>query len=433
MKKLVAAMVALCVLLSMTAGMALAEEPMVIEIWHTRGSGANLEMIEASVAEFNETIGAEKGIEVVQVHQGGYVDTLMKTMNAIAAGDQPEIVVLERAAGVPVMAADGVLADLTPYVEASGLDLENFAPILLGYSYDEAGQLISLPYIRSTPVYYYNKDMFDAAGLEVPTTIDELIEAGKRLTVVDEATGETLVYGFEMLNDPAWFVQNMLYQLGSNMFSEDGLSIPALEDGTMLTVLTAWREWVDDGWCAPFVSTSAESAMKEMFYQGKLASFFASCGGLTNVLKSAADAEVPFEVGVAYLPTWDIPAAPTGGGNIAIISEGNTQEEMDAAWEFVYFLMSDEQIATSAARTGYLPSTKTSIEQPILKELYAEYPQYKVGYDQLENGQEIPYSEYKADIENAWKTVCSLLIQDRNITAEEAVQMLKDEASTILP
>ena len=95
--------------------------------------------------------------------------------------------------------------------------------------------------------------------------------------------------------------------------------------------------------------------------------------------------------------------------------------------------MSDEQVAYSAAKTGYLPSTKTSTNAQILQDLYAKYPQYKVAFDQLEIGQEIPYSQYKDDFEKAWRSVCSLLIQDRSITAEEAVQMLKDEASIIFP
>ncbi len=432
MKKWFALFLVLCMSFSMAA--ALAEKaPITVEIWHTRGSGKNLEMIQSSVATFNETIGKEKGIEVVEVYQGGYPDTLTKTMNAIAAGEQPELVVLERAAGVPVMAADGVLADLTPYVEASGLDMENFAPILLAYSYDAEGQLISLPYIRSTPVYYYNKTMFDEAGIEAPKTIDELVAAGQALTKVDEATKETLVYGFAMHNDPAWFQQNMLVQLGSNVFSEDGLSVPALEDGSMLKVLGAWREWVDAGWCWPFVSTDAETTMKEMFYQGKAASFFASCGGLANVLLAASEAETPFEVGVAFLPTWDTPAAPMGGGNVAMIEEGNSQEEKDAAWEFLAFLMTDEQIAQSAAFTGYLPTTKTSTETDIIQKLWAENPQYKVAYEQLSIGQEIPYSEYKSDFETAWRSACSLLIQDRSIDAEQAVKQLQDEASIIFP
>ena len=432
MKKLAALALAMMMLLSIAAT-ALAQSPeIVVEIWHTRGAGANLEVMEASVKTFNETIGKEKGIRVDHVFQGPYIETMTKTMNAIAANEPPEMVVLERAAGVPVMAAEGVLADLGPYVEKSNLDLDNFAQILLAYSYDQDGQLISLPYIRSTPVFYYNKTMWDAAGLVAPATIDELIAAGKQLTKMG-ANGETDVYGFQLLNDPAWFIQNMLVQLGSNIFTEDGLSVPALEDGTMLKTLSAWREWVDEGWCAPFVSTSAADAMYALFNQGRLASFMQSCGSMANIIKNASEAPEPFEVGVAFLPTWDKPAAPTGGGNIAMISEGNDTEHLDAAWEFINFLMSDEQVAYSAAKTGYLPSTKTSTNAQILQDLYAKYPQYKVAFDQLENGQEIPYSQYKDDFEKAWRSVCSLLIQDRSITAEEAVQMLKDEASIIFP
>lgn len=433
MKKLTALVLSLVMLLSITAAaVAQSPDPITVEIWHTRGAGANLEVMEASVKTFNETIGLEKGIKVEHVYQGGYIDTMTKTMNAIAANEPPEMVVLERAAGVPVMASEGVLADLRPYIDASGLDLDNFAQILLAYSYDQDGQLISLPYIRSTPVFYYNKTMWDEAGLVAPKTIDELITAGKQLTKVAE-NGETDVYGFQLLNDPAWFIQNMLVQLGSNIFTEDGQSIPALEDGTMLKALSAWREWVDEGWCAPFVSTSASDAMYALFNQGRLASFMQSSGSMANIIKNASEAEVPFEVGVAFLPTWDKPAAPTGGGNIAMISEGNDKEHLDAAWEFINFLMSDEQVAYSAAKTGYLPSTKTSIEEAVLQDLYAAFPQYKVAFDQLEIGQEIPYSEYKDDFEKAWRSVCSLLIQDRSITAEEAIQMLKDEASIIFP
>ena len=140
MKKLFSLLLVLTMLLSL-AGIAQAEEPIEepikVTVWHTRGSGANGEMIAASVKEFNETIGAEKGIVVEEVYQGGYVDCKSKIMNAIATGDQneiPEVVVLERAAGVPDFAIDGRLVDLTPYVEASGLDMDNFQQVLLGFS-----------------------------------------------------------------------------------------------------------------------------------------------------------------------------------------------------------------------------------------------------------------------------------------------------------
>ncbi len=404
---------------------ALVTEPITIEIWHTRGSGANGDQIANAVDEFNAT--NQYGITVVDVYQGNYVDTLAKTMQSIAAGTNPELVVLERAAGVPVLASQNVLLDMTPYAERDGFEVNNIPEVLLGYSYYN-DQLISMPYIRSTPLFFYNKAMFAEVGYDTaPATIDELIDAGRKITKV--VNDETVVYGFEMLNDPGWFVQNMLYQLGSNLLSDDGMSVPALEDGTMLKVLTAWREWVDEGWTKSPNVTSAESAMKDQFNQGRVASYFASSGGMTNILKNAKASGI--DVGVAFLPTWDKPAAPTGGGNVAVVQRGKNEQQMAAAWEFVKFLMTDEQVASNAAATGYLPVTYSSVDTETIQNIWNQQPEYKVGFDQLEIAQELPFSPYKSEFEEALKVVCSELIMDRSITPEQAVDALKREASII--
>ena len=401
--------------------------PVKIQVWHTRAAGANGDQIADSIEKFNAT--NKLGITVEEVYQGNYENTLAKTMQAIAAGTNPQIVVLERAAGVPVLASQGVLLDMLPYARRDNFDLNNVVAAFRAYSVYQ-GQLIAMPYIRSTPLFFYNKGMFEAAGIkEPPKTIKELVEVGKKLTVVNK--GETLVYGFEMLNDPAWFVQNMLCQLGSNLFSADGKSVPALKDGTMLKVLTAWREWVDEGWCAAPTVTKAESTMKDLFNQGKIASYFASSGGMTNILKNAKVAGV--QVGVAFLPTWDKPSAPLGGGNIAIIKKNNNDQQMAAAWEFIKFLMTDDQVASNAANTGYLPVTYSSVKTDTIVNLWKTSPEYKVSFDQLAIGQEMPWSPYGAEFIGVLKTVCSELIMDRSITAKQAVATLEREASVIFP
>lgn len=423
MKKLLSLVLAAMMLLSL-ASLAQADEPIKVTMWHTRGSGANGEMVAASVAEFNATIGAEKGIVVEEAYQGNYVDSKSKIMTAIASKNMdliPEIVVLERAAGVPDMAIEGQLVDLTPYVEASGLDMDNFLPALLGFSYYE-DQLVALPYIRSTPVMYYNKTMADAKNLTAPTTIEELVEFGKALTVVDEATKETVTYGFYMPNDPAWFIANMMWQMDSALFNDEGTSIPCLEDGCLEKALTAWRSWIDEGWC---MVPPASGSITEMFLQGKIAARFESCGSMANMINKAE-----FEVGVCPLPTWGTPCAPTGGGNLAILKE-NPKESIDAAWEFLNFLMSDEQIAKNAVNTGYLASTKTSVETDIVKQQWNEHPQFKVAFDQLETARELPWCDFKADFEDQMKIICSELVQSRTITAAEAVEKLKEAAQTI--
>ena len=157
MKRAKAAVLLVALLLFGTAAYAadvpIVTEPITIEIWHTRGAGANGDQIAEAVAEFNAT--NPHGITVVEVYQGGYVDTLAKTMQAIAAGTNPELVVLERAAGVPVLAGQGVLLEMMPFAQRDRFDLGKYPEVLLGYSFYD-GQLISLPYSRTPSLFYYN-------------------------------------------------------------------------------------------------------------------------------------------------------------------------------------------------------------------------------------------------------------------------------------
>jgi sn-glycerol 3-phosphate transport system substrate-binding protein len=401
--------------------------PVTITLWHTRGAGANGDQMAASVKEFNET--NTLGITVQSVYQGDYAVTLAKTLQAIAAGTNPTMVILERASGVPVLADEGLLFDMLPLAKRDGMDLDNFFPAFMNFCLHD-GKLISLPFVRSTPVLYYNKGMFDAAGItQPPKTIAQLEADGKKLTKVVD--GKTEVYGFEMLNNPAWDIQNMTYQLGSNMLSDDGLSAPNIYDGTLLKVITAWRQWVDDGWCLAPVVTSPSSAMKEAFMQGKLASFSESTGSMINILSNAQKAGI--DVQVVPLPTWDekIPSSPVGGANLAILAINTTDNQKAAAWEFMKFLMSDEQVAENSINSGYLPVTKTAKNLTILQDHWAKYPQAKVAYDQLPYSQDLPWSPYLSEYKAHMAAVFSKLIQDRSITAEEAIAEIQAQAEQI--
>ena len=211
--------------------------PVKITVWHPRGAGPNGEQIAKSVKEFNETNG--KQIVVEEVYQGNYPTTLSKVVQACAAGTNPTMAVLERASGVPYMYEQGLLLDMMPYAKRDNFDTKNYPDALMYYCIHN-GELISLPYVRSTPVFYYNKKLFAQAGIKnPPKTIDDLIAAGKKLTKVGP-DGKTQIYGFSMNIDAAWYVQNMTYQLGSNMLSEDGNSAPSLYVGVLLNLLIYW-------------------------------------------------------------------------------------------------------------------------------------------------------------------------------------------------
>lgn len=400
-------------------------DPITINFWHTRGSGSNYEVVQHEVETFNETIGKEKGITVQETYIGDYNEMLSKTQLAIQSGESPQVVVSGNTF-VNYLLEDGVLADMAPLAEETGWDRNNLLDPFQDINGNTDGTLYTVPYIRSTPLFYYNKTMADAKGLTEPTTIEEMEEFCKALYEDGSVSG--LCIG----NDFGYLQACHLYQLGSAFVSEDGNSCPALDDGTMLQVLSDWRRWVDEGWCEPFDATDAGTVMIEEFTQQKLACLINSSGSLSQLMQNAKDAG--FELGACQYPTYneDDRTAMIGGGNICIVSEGNTDDQIMASWEFVQFLMSDEEVTYNTEMTGYLPITKSVAEYEGMEEFWNENPLYKVAYDQALTGhcQEQPYSPHLQDLTQACWDAVSLLIADQSIDAEQAVEQIKTESES---
>ena len=406
-------------------------EPVTVNFWHTGGSGALQEAVQIAVNKFNTTIGAEKGIRVVETYIGGYDDLSAKLQLSIQANEQPQVAILANTM-VGWYMDDGVLADMAPYAQKDGLDVSNImAPFMLTMG-NQNGELHSVPFFRSTPMLYYNKGMADVAGLTPPKTIEELEAFAKALYKTD-ASGEVQVWGFECLKDFGYYNAANLWQLGSSLFNVDGTASPALEDGSMLKVLSDWRRWVDEGWCRPFDSTDAGAKLQELFFQGKLASFWSSCGSLRNIMKGCANAGI--ELGVMPFTTYDAsrPVSEIGGGNVGIIGKNNSEEQIAASWEFVKMLMSDEVVANTSMTTGYVPVTNSVAGYPALTEYWAKNPMAKVPYDQLATAkpQEYPYVSFLQDFTVVCWDASSLLIQDKSITPEEAVEYIRTNTADL--
>ena len=422
MKKRISLVLALMILLSLCSFARAEQEPLHIEFWHTRGSGANYEVLKNSVDTFNATIGKEKGIFVEEIFQGGYADIVPKLEMASQSGGMPAVGVTS-GVRASILLDDGLLADMAPYAAKTGFDFSVFFESLLDVPGNENGEIRSLPYVRSTPVFYYNKTMADAKGLKAPETVAELEAFAKALNTYDPATGDGC-WGFELLNDTTYLQGSFLWQLGQPLVGEGGTA-PCLE-GSLLKLFTDWTRWIDEGWCRPFDSTGAQNTATEMFCQGKLACFVASCGSLSNIYKFSKEAGI--ELGVSYYPTYDIDnrAVSIGGGNI-ILMAGNSEEVTSAGWEFIQFLMSDDMVAAEAIGSGYLPTTKTVENNEAMAKFWEENPLFKVAYDQLAWGhcEETPKfldrTEFKTNVSN----VTSQLIQERNITPEQAIEQIK--------
>lgn len=426
MKKLVALMMALLMVLSLTS--AIAEDPSAgktkVIFWHSRGDGSSYAVTKEAVDTFNATIGAEKNIWVEEVYIGGYGTLQTKTQMAAQSGEQPTVAVTSGVRNAILM-DDGLTVDLAPYIAASNWDTSRFFDGIFYTAGNEDGHVYSLPYIRSTPLFFYNKTMADAKNLTAPRTIAEMEEFAKALHTVD-ANGEVLTYGFELTNDICYLQGSLLYQLGSSLGG--GGEAACLTDGAMAKVLGDWTRWMDEGWCR--VPTKEALGCTERLAQGMLGCFVGSCATLGNLVPACE--EMNIELGVAYFPVYDAekPACAIGGGCIVLL-DNNTDEVKQAGWEFMMYLLSDERIIAETCASGYLPSTKTVVDSPVMQAYWAENPGFKLAYDQLAWGttEESPFwvdlTEYKTNVQN----IVGELVTERNMTVEEAIQkMLNDNA-----
>ena len=342
-----------------------------IEVWYSLSENYGAPEFEAFAQEFN---AMQDDIEVNVVYSGGYTDTLRKAQAAVAAGSTPNMIRFEQTRGVGFVDAGAVLP-LEGFIEADpDFDLDDFfQPLLDSCTLD--GQLYCLPYNTSTPLIYYNKDLFREAGLDpeedFPTTWDELMEVGPKLAKPGDG-GELEQWAFGLATAPGWLFDAWLGQAGGSFLSEDG-SEWVFNDENGVEVLEFWQELIAAD------AARASGSQTPDFFGGKQVMM----AGSTATLQSNFD-RAEFDIGAA--PVWcgEECYVPFGGANFYIMDVRNSDEEQ-ATWEFLTWLTSTEKGAEFAAATGYMAPRKSSLETATLQETFAALPEARITYEQMDS------------------------------------------------
>jgi sn-glycerol 3-phosphate transport system substrate-binding protein len=237
------------------------------------------------------------------------------------------------------------------------------------YAFD--GQHWALPYARSMPLFYYNRDVWQRAGLpdRAPQTWDEFEQWAPALAGVTGAPPLGLGTGTSWT---AWWFCNIMWGRGGAYSDEWTLTLDRPETPEAGEYL---RPMINDR----RVAAVAAADYVADFSAGVSACTIASTGSLTGVLEQAQ-----FEVGTGFLPQG--PAGPgclTGGTGIAIPSARSPEQQL-AAGMFLKFLTEPEQTANFSAGTGYIPVRTSATAGPEMAAIDAERPQFCTAVDQLE-------------------------------------------------
>ena len=373
---------------------AVAAEPVQLSFWYPVDLGGGLaKVIAGLVGDFNKT---HPDIQVTATYTGNYDVTLQKIQASKLAGTLPDVAVTE-ISSVPVLAALGAAQPIDELIASSGDKklLDRFWPsMLLNCTY--AGKVYGVPFQRSTPVMYYNKDAFSEAGLDPerpPVTWDELISVAQKLTTRE---GErTTRWGIELpLEAFNWFYYALTYANGGETLSTDGTKV-LWDEPKNIEALQFWHDLVNKYKVTPAYTPWNDGPQE--FAAGKTAMVWHSTGSQAFMRQN-----VKFHWGLGRIPRKIQFGPPSGGGNMLMYATDPARKK--AAWTFITWMSEAAQAARWSIASGYLATNIASWELPEMQALIKEHPEVLVTKAQLADAKAEPASAKYAparDILNA--------------------------------
>lgn len=389
-----------------------------IKYWYAFGDkieAAKLHMVE----EFNKS---QNNIEVIAEHQGNYDDLHAKVQAAFAAGNAPAVNDLE-ISSTGVFARSGMIEELTKYAEKDKdqLNIDDFIPGLMGNAYVDE-KLYGLPFMRSTPIMYKNVTMLKDAGLDPsgPKTWDELEEYSRVLKEKGKL-GMTLPVDI-------WFYEALVAQSGGQMLSDDGKSA-MFNSPEGVAPVAFWKKLSSEGLIKMPVGDDA-GANADKDWANQMSAFkFGSTAGVNGSMEIAKGNG--FELQTAFMPANVSYGVPTGGCQLVMTSK-SSDEEKDAAWEFIKWMTSKENTIYQHKNVGYLPTRTSAIESDELKAHFEENPQYKVAVVQLEYARPRPMENAYPEVAKIIKESIQKAIIEPNTTPQDALNAAAEKANKLL-
>ena len=319
---------------------------------------------QATVEAFNSM---QQDVKVNYQFQGNYEETAQKLTAAVQARQTPDVSLLSDVWWFSFY-INGQLQPLDDLMAAEGVKREAYVDVLLNEGIRK-NTVYWIPFARSTPLFYYNKDAWEEAGLEdrAPKTWDEFMEWAPKLN----KEGRSAFAHPSAASYIAWLFQGVIWQFGGR-YSDPDFTIRIHEEGG----IRAGNFYRDTTQTYKWATTPKD--VTQDFVTGLTASAMLSTAALAGVEKNAQ-----FPVGTGFLP--EGPAGfgcCTGGAGMAILA-GLPAEKQRAAMKWIAFATGEEWTINWAQRTGYMPVRKAAVQSESMQKYFAERPNFRTAVEQL--------------------------------------------------
>lgn len=392
-------------------------EAVELSIWVHETDSEEGKLYAALVDEFNEEYDGVYHATISQIARsgdaGGYDD---KVNAAISNGGLPDVFTVDGVTVAQYADAEAIVPIGDYFTEE---ELADFNPSIIqqGTYQDE---LYTLGAMDSSVGIFYNKDMFEEAGIEPataedPWTLAELEEAAAKLTTDDcygitmslDAKDETVIY----------FFLPLIYSQGSNVIADDGETVDGYLNGEATVNVFNWiKEMVDNGYAS---ATPAENS----FELGQAAM------ALTGSWEPGNLAKFDINWGLMPMAVYDEdsePASACGSWTFAM-SSNCADEKKEGAAELIRFMTSADAGSRMYEANAMPPSRAAAFDQI---EAFNEEPLSVFSYQLQNTAMARPVSVYYPILSNKFATALQNVLTGMDVedALEEAVEQYNFQA-----
>ncbi|MBX3013744.1 MAG: sugar ABC transporter substrate-binding protein [Caldilineaceae bacterium] len=373
--------------------------------------------------------------ELIDAFAAQHADITVNLINIPSGGDFRKRLAADFAAGTPPdlflinyrhlgrFLASGAVEPLTAYLEASTLikTSDYYAQALAAFQW--AGEQFCMPQNMSSPVIYYNKALFDAAGVAYPSDSwdwDEFVATAQALTQDEDGDGIVDVYGY---GTEATLVRlaPFIWMNGGDLVDDPAAPTKlALDTPASKAALTWFVELQTVHQVTPdAVAEEAESSLSR-FVNGRMAMFIDSRRAVPEFRLIEA-----FDWDVAGLPQAETQASILHSDAFCIAAASKAKA---AAWTFVEFANAEEGQIILAKTGRTVPSRIALAESPVFLDPAVKPANNQAFLDAIPGIRNLPIMATWSDIESIVNTELNNAFYGR-ATVDEALQAANDHSA----
>jgi multiple sugar transport system substrate-binding protein len=272
----------------------------------------------------------------------------------LAAGEGPDLARMQYQA-IGRYSSQGAMVDLSEYLE--GDEASAFTPAFW-QAVQYEGTPYALPHHTDTFAVFYNTEMFDKLGIEVPGSLDESWTWDEFMQVAEQIKSEgDARYPFAMnwqTAGAAYRWMSFLYQHGGTLLNGD-LSGPAIDSPEGIETIAWNQSWFQDDMVPPSTSIKSTEPIENLFSNGTIAMMLQG-----DWLMPYLEDNMQAGWDITYMVR-DVQMASDMGGNAVGVTKDSQNPELAA--DFLKFVASEEQMAQFCIDAQFIPVRKSLVEQ----------------------------------------------------------------------